>query len=415
MRVVNSGVRARRALYFQHASELGGSIISLLTLIEHLDPSRYLASVCCLSNSTTVVSFYESHGISPLVAEGEMFRHTTGGWWSLASPRGIASLVYWLAQLPGAVSRMSRVIRMIKPDIVHLNSLTLAPYAPFLRRLGVPVVLHVRETVQPGHLGLRRSGLSYLVRKGANEVIFISYADQTALVGSGCGHVVYNSVDFHTFDHRIDRGASRMRLGLPETSKVILYLGGVSEIKGIRPLLAALEAVRARIPELVCLMPGADFNLHWRYPLLSRLLHPQTRDERLARQHFAQSDAASYIRPLPFRHDVPTLLAAADVVVFPSIRPHFPRPVMEAAAMGRPVVASALDGPREIIQPEVTGLLVAPGDVSGLSAALQDVLLDRAKARRMGEQAHRRARELFDAHANTQCVMAIYDQVLARS
>jgi glycosyltransferase involved in cell wall biosynthesis len=114
------------------------------------------------------------------------------------------------------------------------------------------------------------------------------------------------------------------------------------------------------------------------------------------------------------RDDIPHILAVSGCLVFPSLVPHFARPIIEAAAMGVPAVASDLGGPRELIVPGETGLLIPPGDPAALAAAVADILTDRGRARSMGEAACARARRLFDAPVNAAATIALYDEVLDR-
>jgi colanic acid/amylovoran biosynthesis glycosyltransferase len=106
----------------------------------------------------------------------------------------------------------------------------------------------------------------------------------------------------------------------------------------------------------------------------------------------------------PLRHQVPGALGflpheelerrydRAAVVACPSRREGFGVVAAEAMAHGRPVVASAVGGLLDLILDEETGLLVAPGDVDALRAALERLLGDSALRRRLGEAARERAR-----------------------
>jgi glycosyltransferase involved in cell wall biosynthesis len=116
---------------------------------------------------------------------------------------------------------------------------------------------------------------------------------------------------------------------------------------------------------------------------------------------------------LPFRADPERLMAAADLVVFPSTVPHFARPVIEAGAMARPVVASRLGGVEELVEDGRTGLLVPPRDPDALGDAIARVLLDPAMARRMGEAAHAAYLRRFAREPVMRQVMEVYDRVLA--
>ena len=89
------------------------------------------------------------------------------------------------------------------------------------------------------------------------------------------------------------------------------------------------------------------------------------------------------------------LLAAADVVVLPSLYEGLPLVLLEAMALGRPIVATDVTGSRDAVSPGVTGELVAPGDEAGFAAAIARVTSDPALAARYGAEAGRRAEAHF--------------------
>ena len=411
---------AHTVLYVQHTFVLGGSAMSLLYLLQQVDRSRYEPVVACLYDAPEVVDLYRSNGFRTVVVGGELFAHTTGGWWPLTNPLGAWRLLRWLLRFPAGSRRLRSAIAQLQPDLVHLNSLTLAPFAGIIRRRGAPVIAHVRESVHPGHLGIRRRLLQRALRRSCDAVIYICEHDRTRLSDGGRGEVIYNFVDFDRFDRTLDRHEARRRLGIAREAKVVLYMGGVSRIKGILPLVRALPKVRQGMPELLCLMAGAAFPDGRRGTggaarALFSALGWRSSEEDEARGLFVEGEMGRYVRLLPFSPDVPSLLAAADVVVFPSVEPHFARPVLEAAAMARPVVASDIGGVNEIIQNGSTGLLVPPGDVDALAAALVRVLADvDGEAVRMGERAYRQACVMFEAERNARATFAVYDRVLAQ-
>jgi glycosyltransferase involved in cell wall biosynthesis len=113
------------------------------------------------------------------------------------------------------------------------------------------------------------------------------------------------------------------------------------------------------------------------------------------------------VRFLGQRRDVAALLAAADVVVVPSLWEGQPLIVQEALRAGRPIVATRAGG-----IPDLTGedaaLLVRPGDPAELAAAVRRVLTDRALARRLTAAALERARSLPSENDAVEAALAVY-------
>lgn len=97
------------------------------------------------------------------------------------------------------------------------------------------------------------------------------------------------------------------------------------------------------------------------------------------------------------RADMPRVLAAADVFVLPSHgREGVPRVLMEAAAMGRPIVTTEVRGCRDVVRHEVSGLLVPPRDGRSLASAIARLLDDPDAAAALGARAAETARGQFD-------------------
>ena len=109
---------------------------------------------------------------------------------------------------------------------------------------------------------------------------------------------------------------------------------------------------------------------------------------------------------------MPQLIAATDIIVFPSTVPHFARPVIEASAMAKPVIASDIGGPRELVVPDETGLLIPPDNPEQLATAIVSLLDDSEMMTQMGEKGYQRATNKFDSKVNSERTYAVYDELL---
>jgi glycosyltransferase involved in cell wall biosynthesis len=109
-----------------------------------------------------------------------------------------------------------------------------------------------------------------------------------------------------------------------------------------------------------------------------------------------------------FRADIPRVLDAIDVLALPSLYEGMPLTAIEASAMGRPVVATAVDGTPEVVVEGETGLLVSPGDPAGLANALCRLLGDPAGRARLGRAGRARAMDLFDQRQQVRRTQELY-------
>ncbi|HXW39551.1 MAG TPA: glycosyltransferase family 4 protein [Acidimicrobiales bacterium] len=120
-----------------------------------------------------------------------------------------------------------------------------------------------------------------------------------------------------------------------------------------------------------------------------------------------ESGSVSFVGPVD---DVRPYLASATVVVLPSYREGIPRVAMEAAAMGRPVIAYDIRGMREVIEPS-TGLLVPRGDLTVLRERLESLLKDPERCEELGARCRGRVVSRFSEDAVIDRLAAVYDEL----
>ncbi len=408
----------RRVLYFHHGGAIGGAPLSLLFLLQRLDRSRW-DPVVVATRPGPIHELYRRNNIPIYLADevgGHLddFSHTTLEWYTL---RHWWPLPSRLLRFPQAVRNARRIVERFQPDLVHINSSTLAAAALGTSQAGVPLIWHIREPLARGYLGLRRAWLRRTIDRTAARVIAISQYDASQLITSDRIRVIYNFVDFSQFDRSLSGDRVRTELGIAEDAPLILMLGGVAEPKGTLPLIDAMRLLLQRRPDARLLIAGPPPQVAQGAGirgLAKRLLRVDAYD-RWVLAAVERVDPPGAVIFTGVRQDIPHLLAASNVLVFPSTVPHFARPVIEAAAMARPAVASKLGGPAELIVDGETGILVPPDDPSALAVALLDLLNAPDRAAAMGEAAYRRARDLFNAERNARATLATYDELLGAS
>lgn len=405
-----------QVLFIQHAGAMGGSARSLFLTIKYMDSEKYNRDILFIRDAPEVLRLYSNMGIETRVTKGiSTFEHTTLRWYKLYRPYDFFLFLKEIGKFIPSVRKTEAIVKEINPSIVHLNSLVLSPSAWGVKRAGVPIVWHIREPVARGHFGIRKSILRAMVQKLADESIFISEYDRNELVGHQSGTVVPNFVDAEYFNIEIDRMTARESIGLNPREKIILFLGGLSKVKGVFTLLNALPLAKKEIVDLSCIFAGAIYprSSHWTYRLARKILPLfgcDTISQRVDKT-LRNNGMEGYVHMLPWRHDVEWLIAACDLVVFPSIEPHFARPVIEAGAMGKPVVASRIGGVEELVEDGVTGILVKPGDPEDLARALVKVLSDEELANRMGAAGRKRALERYSVR-NVKMIEEVYERLL---
>jgi glycosyltransferase involved in cell wall biosynthesis len=407
----------RHILFVQHAGALGGSVVSLRYLIEGLVKRSQVVSVAMVEPNADVRSLYERSGATvhdlPRIP---LFRHTTAGWAHLGNPRACAYQLSALRRANVGHADLERLIDRVKPDVVHLNSVTLALTARALARSGPPFVWHVRESPVSGYAGFRREFLRRTLMECGDEVIFLSASDQRDWVQGRRGEVVPNVVPLQQPPTTAAIERERERYGLRPGDRAVAYAGGLAEIKGIFPLIEAVNRLVPRFPTLRILAPGAVLPAPRSFKArLARQVLPMlgmAREFERAQQLLEDPGLRDTFRTSGFVHDILPVIAAAEFLVFPATVPHFARPVVEAASVGRASIGSDHAGVSDVIKDDVTGRLVPAGDSRALAAAMEELLTQPAVAAEMGRAALELARERFDAGRQISHVLAIYQRVL---
>jgi glycosyltransferase involved in cell wall biosynthesis len=293
-----------------------------------------------------------------------------------------------------ALGALVRLLRARRPDVLHTHTAAGGLVGRVAGRIArVPVVVHTIHGMHtyPGMPAPAERAVVAAERLGArlSHAVF-TQNEEDRRVAEGWGVLppdrvvnLGNGVDLRRFDPAAVPAravqALRAELALPPDARVVAYVSRPTRHKGAAEVLA-LSARLAAHPGvyLVCLLPEL----------------PGERGS--LRERFHTAPGGERRRVLGFRDDVPTVLALADLLVLPSRLEGLPRSVIEAMAMGRPVVASDVRGSRELVEDGATGFLVPPGDVDALEERVLRLLADPAARAAMGARARERALRLHD-------------------
>jgi glycosyltransferase involved in cell wall biosynthesis len=116
----------------------------------------------------------------------------------------------------------------------------------------------------------------------------------------------------------------------------------------------------------------------------------------------------------PFRQDVPDILAAADVFVLPSLWEGLPIGLLEAMAMGKAIIATDVDGTREVVKDGVNGLLIEAGNIAALSDALVRLGGDEGLRKQFSKTSMETVRTDYEAGGMTRKIEEVYCSIIKR-
>jgi len=174
----------------------------------------------------------------------------------------------------------------------------------------------------------------------------------------------------------------------------------LSPIKGQELAVRACERlIRRKVPVRLCLAGDA----------------PEAPGRRSLEALIERLKLGDAVEWLGVRQDIPALIASVDIVVVPSVYPEsFGRAILEAQAVGRPVVASRLGAFPELIQEGHSGLLVPPGDPHALADAIERLIGNAALRSRCIEQGRQRAQAQGSLDRMVEQTLAVYEECLTR-
>lgn len=371
-------------LFMELTGEIyGGGQRSLLDVMTHLPPERFRAVLVCGSDGT-LVRAARAAGLATHVVPMPSFRHE---WRSVRQARG----------------RLHAILREERVGLVHANVIRAALYAlPVTRAAQIPLIFNVRVTDCP------RPWDRWLDRWVAHRAqLIVANSEAVAarfgwLRGTPRLRVVHTGLDLRAYPTPTDATWLRQRLGLTPAARLLGIVALLEPRKGHAVLWQALPQILSRYPQAQVVAAGREPIGHrgYQHELTAMLV---------------QQGLSSHVTFAGFLDDIPQALGGVEVCVLPVIQPEgFPRALLEAAALERAIVATPLGGVREIIEHDVTGLLVPPNDPERLAEAVLRLLDDPALAQRLGRAARERVAARFTLAAMMQRWQEIYELVMAR-
>ncbi|MBI5201913.1 MAG: glycosyltransferase [Elusimicrobia bacterium] len=352
--------KLKKVLYVSTSTTQGGAEKTLYTLATLLDPKQFqVAAVVSLKPKGLFAQKLEAagHRVYTLnLKTRPEFRH---------------------------LKDLTDIISANKPDIVHAIMYQAIQLCRALKMLGYaqfPLVSAPRVHYRT------RSGFSLFIDRQLKPydtvLVTESEASRKYLVDhqgykQSKTHTIYNGVDIASWPvSKVSREKIRARLKIEPEDILVGAVGRLDEQKGHRYLIEAIAKLKAAQPVKLAILGDG--------PMRREL-------ESLSRALRVEEDVA-FAGEVP---DVPNWLSAFDVFALPSLWEGLPNALMEAMAMGLPVVATRVDGVPEIVDHDVDGLLCEPKDSQSLFVQLQDLVADPELRARLGAAAKRAIKDKF--------------------
>ncbi|MET1756694.1 glycosyltransferase family 4 protein [Novosphingobium sp. RD2P27] len=385
VRVATAREASRRTICFPFAGDaVGGSHLSVMGLLEQIDPYRYRVLVVPEIAGGHISGLFASfaQATDPGVAHG-------------FTPGEAFTPAKFMQALQGSRARRN-FLREQRVDIVHLNDgRSCANWAVASRLAGTKLLWHNRGN--PNALGLRFAA-PFL----AHQVVAVSsYAlPRGALWSSGKqARVVHSPFDT---DLEVDRAEARQALvhalGVSPDTLIVGYVGAFVPRKRPDIFVEATARLRALVNQPII---GTMFGQ----------ARTQAMENRLQKQ-IAQLDAGAWIRQMGYREPGAFWIAGCDILLVPAVDEPFGRTLIEAMLVGTPVVAAESGGNIEALTGGL-GLLAAPDDPSALASACAKLVREPTFADAIAARAQAYARDHYSQKTHAERVCAVYETLLA--
>ncbi len=292
-------------------------------------------------------------------------------------------------------------------EVIHAHNGRMALHAALARRMtrrGTLVATqHFLTPARTTRRGLRRlagQAAHGLTGRTVGRHVAISRAVGDAMLArretpAAKLHVVLNGIHDPTKQALKSRAEMRALLKLTNDAPLIVCLARLEPEKGLTTLIDAMKIVSTPLKNAVCLIAGEGSLENCLRNQLVQMLPPWP------------------VRLLGFVEDPLSLVASADLLVLPSVAEPFGLSLVEAMALGIPVIATRAGGPMEIVEEGRSGLLTLPGDARGLADGILAMFADETRRADMGRAARARFLARFTARRMAEQMMGVYREAVA--
>jgi glycosyltransferase involved in cell wall biosynthesis len=304
---------------------------------------------------------------------------------------------------------LTRFLRKKRYHIVHTHN----SKAGFIGRLaakwaGVPIIVHTVHGFafhdrEPAWRQILFRNLERLASRWCDKMVFISqplidWALRDRITRREKIQKIYSGIEIDHFKPVPDgeKKALKEAWGISEEAPVVGMVSKLWEGKGHTTLIHAFEGLKQEIPEAVLVIVGEGYLRDQLSDLVDRL------------------GLKGSVLFTGFQMDVRRIIATFDVAVLPSFFEGMGRVLLEAMAMGKPLVASSVGGIPDLVHHGKNGLLVTPGSVSELKSGLLTLIRNKALAKEMGKEGRKRISEEFSAGRMAQSIEKLYRELLQR-
>jgi glycosyltransferase involved in cell wall biosynthesis len=383
-----------KILYLENAIGWGGAAICLKLIVEHLDKNKYYPVITTPHNDGNYPTYQD-------IAQWYHIPDRKRKAKNLIRNAKIASFLDYIFNKFPYIARLYSLAKKEGVDIIHLNNEPVCNMAGVLvaKILNIPCISHVRGPVAWNSITSR-----WLYR---NVTCYITVAEWIKRDVMKMGvpdrmiKTIWDGRKLDEFEESFNMEDVRKSLELKDGELSVGMVGRLNPWKGHKVFIDAACIIEKRFPQCKLFIIGGSSETYREYENeLKKLVCEKN------------------IRNVVFtgqRDDIPNVMRSLDVIVHASVNPDpYPNVLLEGMAAGRPVIATNIGGPLEMIENYKTGILIQPNDPEVLADKICELLSDKNLRLSLGEHANKVAFERYDIENHVRQIEEIYERLLKR-
>ncbi|HEX3018647.1 MAG TPA: glycosyltransferase family 4 protein [Chitinispirillaceae bacterium] len=369
-----------KILHVYKSFDVYNGLIEILTILaQNLDYQKFELGVC--------VNQYHGNCF------GEKFEKLGAKIFNMNIEPGFGSSQHQILEL-------NRFFKNYGPQVVQTHVLKSNLFGTIAAKMAaVPVVITTEMTLKdtaPTAAGRFRDRLvqpfvAYMIKKSDKFMVTSEYIKNQWFKGKNSSHceLIYPPFNLEKYDTAV----RTPRMQIESIGKRVGFVGRLSEEKSVETLIRAMAVAREKIPDIGCTIVGTG-------PLEMQL-----------KKCCDELGVSDIIEFTGYKENSFEALREMDVFVLPSRTEGCPIVILEAMAMGLPVVATDVGGNPELVSHNYNGILVNYGDIQQMADAICGLIINKKKAREIGQNGRRRAFSQFHPSSFSSKMMDMYQQL----
>lgn len=396
-----------KILFVDHDSRYSGATVSLIYILNKFKQANYELYIVTSKTQDDAKIFLpyteEIHFLKKIYNLNISQTNTL----SLRKLKGIYTLYLIVIRIFTGFFKAFSLLRKIRPDLVYINEYVLVQFSYAAKLLKIPVVIHIRSLIYKCKMQWSRTFLNRLVVSQADAIIGISELeiDQFVPRNETEKQKFFVIPEFLTKDDFVMKSENdlvRKKYKIPSTGKIVLMLGGIHRIKGSYEFIEAANEVIKRRGDVHFFIVGT-------------IAARDKESKKYVQKCFEiikKNNLENYIYLIGVVNDPSDFLWSSDILVSSNSTSHFSRPIIEAWAKKKAVIASDQLHAQNLIDNNISGLLYSKGNANLLAEAIINLLDNDMLSKQFGENGYQKALNEFNAEKNTERIIKLCEELI---